>query len=79
MPRRKPDEYDLQAREQLAEEMKSFRRNNLFQQKRLAEILNLSRRTIQMIEAGLITPHPSTLEAIRALFKKYREAKKVSI
>ncbi len=79
MPRRKPDDDDLKAREELAAEVKTFRKNNLFNQKKLAEILGLSRRTIQMIEAGLITPHPATLDAIRKLFHKHREAKKISI
>lgn len=72
MPRRKPDEDDLKAREQLAEEMISFRQNNLFTQKKLAEILDLSRRTIQMIETGTISPHPGTLRAWKTLVSKYR-------
>lgn len=32
-----------------------------------------------MIEAGLITPHPSTHQAFKDLAKKYREASEVSI
>jgi len=79
MPRRKPNEDDLKAREELAAEVIAFRKNNLFNQKKLAEILDLSRRTIQMIESGLITPHPATLDAIRMLFNKHKEAKKISI
>lgn len=79
MARRKPDNDDLKAREVLASEMVDFRKNNIFTQKRLAEILVLSRRTIQMIEAGLITPHPSTITAFRELVAKYKAASEVSI
>lgn len=72
MPRRKPDEDDMKARAKLAKEMKDFRRDNLFNQKKLAEVLDLSRRTIQMIETGTITPHPGTLRAWKTLVNKYR-------
>lgn len=75
MPRKKPDEDDIKARERLAEEMISFRKNNLFTQKKLAEVLDLSRRTIQMIETGSISPHPGTLRAWKALVAKYRANK----
>lgn len=79
MPRRKPNEDDLKSREVLAKQMKDFRRDNLFNQKKLAEILELSRRTIQMIESGSITPHPSTLLAFKNLAAKYKAAKEISI
>lgn len=72
MPRRKPDEDDIKAREGLAAEMIAFRRDNLFTQKKLAETLDLSRRTIQMIETGTITPHPGTMRAWKTLTAKYR-------
>lgn len=72
MPRRKPDDDDIKVREELAEEMISFRKNNLFTQKKLAEVLELSRRTIQMIESSAISPHPGTLRAWRTLLSKYR-------
>lgn len=79
MPRRKPDDDDLKAREVLAGEMISFRKSNLFTQKKLADILDLSRRTIQMIESGKITPHPSTITAFKSLVAKYKAASEVSI
>jgi DNA-binding XRE family transcriptional regulator len=79
MPRRKPNAKDLAAREVLAEEMKSFRRDNLFNQKKLAEVLELSRRTIQMIEGGSITPHPGTIKAFKDLAAKFKAAKEVTI
>lgn len=79
MPRRKPNDDDIKAREVLAKQMKDFRRDNLFNQKKLAEILDLSRRTIQMIESGKITPHPGTLLAFKTLAAKYKTAREVSI
>ena len=79
MPRRKPSARDLEAREVLAEEMKNVRRDNLLNQKELADILDLSRRTIQMIESGSITPHPATLAAFRNLVAKHKAAKEISI
>lgn len=72
MPRRKPDEDDLKAREELAAAMVAFRANNLFTQKKLAETLEISRRTVQMIESGCISPHPGTLRAWKTLVSKYR-------
>ncbi len=79
MPRRKPNAKDLEAREVLAREMKDFRRDNLFTQKRLAEVLELSRRTIQMVEIGAITPHPATIQAFRDLAAKHKKAKEITI
>lgn len=79
MPRRKPDEDDLKARVVLAAEMVRFRKDNLMTQKKLADILVLSRRTIQMIESGSISPHPATMQAWANLKHKYREAKSVKI
>lgn len=79
MPRRKPNAKDLEAREVLSQEVKDFRRDNIMNQKTLAEVLNLSRRTIQMIEGGAITPHPATIQVFRDLAEKHRKAKKISI
>jgi DNA-binding XRE family transcriptional regulator len=52
---------ELQLREVRASEWKLFRRDNLFTQRRLAEIVGVSRRTIQLVEGAHITPHPQTL------------------
>jgi DNA-binding XRE family transcriptional regulator len=79
MPRRKANDKDRAASKVLAEEMISFRKENLFNQKKLAEVLDLSRRTIQMIESGTITPHPSTISAFRDLVDKFKAAKQVTI
>lgn len=77
MPRRKPDDDDLKAREVLANRVTSFRKQYLMTQKKLADILELSRRTIQMVEAAKITPHPATIQAFEDLVKKYKEAQSV--
>lgn len=75
MPRPKPTKEDLKNRKNLAEEIKKFAKDNLFTEIKLAEILGLSRRTVQMIKAGKVTPHPSTLRSIDSLFAKYKQAK----
>ena len=79
MPRRKPNAKDLQERELLAEEMKQFREDNLLKQITLAEVMDVSRRTIQMIESASITPHPQTVKAFKDLVLKYKKAKSVKI
>jgi len=79
MPRRKANDKDRAASKVLAEEMISFRKENLFNQRKLAEVLDLSRRTIQMIEGGTITPHPATISAFRGLVAKFKAAKQVTI
>lgn len=79
LPRRKPNARDLQERELLSKEMKGFREANLLKQTTLAEVLGLSRRTIQMIESGSISPHPGTVSAFRLLVAKYKSAKSVKI
>jgi len=48
-----------------------FREDNILSQRRLAEIINISRRTIQAIEAGLVVPHRGTIKAFEELQKKY--------
>lgn len=61
----------LKQRQKRASDWKRFRRNNLFTQKRLAEIIGVSRRTIQQIEGGHITPQPLTLSRFAVFRKKY--------
>jgi len=49
-----------------------FREANKLSQRFLAEIIGISRRTIQGIEAGILAhPHPSTLKAFADLREKY--------
>ena len=71
MPRPKPSEEDLKEREQRRHEWVEFRKKNLFTQVRLAEVLELSRRTVQQIEAGKVSPWPETLRKFQALKAKY--------
>ena len=69
MPRPKPTDDDIKARKALAKEFKNFRRDFKITQRALADLMREPgddspagcRRTIQMIEAGKISPHKSTL------------------
>jgi DNA-binding XRE family transcriptional regulator len=67
MPRLKPTEEDLKEREDRRLEWKKFRKDRLFTQSKLAEVLGLSRRTVQLIEAGKVSPFPETLRKFQAL------------
>lgn len=69
LPRPKPTAEDLKERKALAKTFKVFRREFKITQRALADLMREPgddsaagcRRTIQMIEAGKITPHKSTL------------------
>jgi DNA-binding XRE family transcriptional regulator len=79
MPRTKRvvDEEIKQEMNRLAIEFKRFRENNTLSQKFLAEIIKVSRRTIQMIESGAILPQEGTLKKFEDLRSKYEsEGKK---
>ena len=53
-------------------EWRTFRTQNKLSQKFLAEIINISRRTVQNIEAGILAdPHQRTLDAFKQLQGKY--------
>jgi DNA-binding XRE family transcriptional regulator len=67
MPRPKPTEEDLKDREVRRQEWRKFRKEHLFTQIKLAEVLDLSRRTVQLIEAGKVSPFPDTLRKFQAL------------
>ncbi len=72
----KVSEGEKAERKLRAEEWKRFRQTSLITQRKLAERLGLSRRTIQQIEAAQVTPHISTLrrfDSFRQLHE--REAK----
>jgi transcriptional regulator with XRE-family HTH domain len=71
MPRPKPSEEDLQQRESRKQEWSQFRKKNLFTQVRLAEVLDISRRTVQLIESCRVSPFPGTLRKFLALKTKY--------
>jgi DNA-binding XRE family transcriptional regulator len=71
MSRSKPTEEDLKDRDSRREEWRKFRKDHLFTQVKLAEVLGLSRRTVQLIEAGKVCPFPDTLRKFLALKAKY--------
>ena len=48
-----------------------FRTDNKLSQRFLAEIIGVSRRTVQQIEAALVVPHRGTLKAFKDLQEKY--------
>lgn len=75
MSRPKPTEEDFEDRKSRAEEMKHFMHENMFTEVKLAEVLGVSRRTIQMIKAGRVTPTPLTLRRWEALVKQYGPAR----
>ena len=61
MPRTKPENEEQRQRRRRAAHWKLFRKNNLLTQKKLAEVVGISRRTVQLIEGGYITPQMQTL------------------
>jgi DNA-binding XRE family transcriptional regulator len=75
VPRPKPTSEDIERRKIRAKEWVDFRFNYLFTQKQMADVLGVSRRTIQMIEAGLVTPHPKTIRLFEALVIRYKGGK----
>jgi DNA-binding XRE family transcriptional regulator len=76
MRKPKPIEEKEQARQERATEWRDFMKNHLFTEKRLAETIGISRRTVQMVRAGKVTPHDNTLRLFVALKAKYdREGK----
>ena len=71
MPRPKPTKQDLEDRVTRAKEWREWMKANLFTEKKLADVTGISRRTIQMIKAGKVTPHFNTLRTFSALQSKY--------
>jgi DNA-binding XRE family transcriptional regulator len=71
MPKPKPTEEELNEREPRRQEWIKFRKNNLLTQVKLAELLQISRRTVQFVEAGQHTPLRSTLRKFKTLQAKY--------
>ena len=75
MPRPKPTEEDLKIREARSKEWCDFRRDFLFTQVKLADILGISRRCVQLIEKAKVTPLPQTLRNFAALKARHNEGK----
>lgn len=72
MPKPHPTEQELAAREQRALEWRAFRKNFLFTQVRLAEVLEISRRTVQKIENCRLTPLANIQRRFFELRAEYR-------
>ena len=75
MPRPKPTEEDLVIREKRAKEWIEFRREYIFTQKKLADVLGISRRSVQFIEGAEVTPLASTLTKFNALKARYENGR----
>lgn len=75
MARAKPTQEDIEEREQRAEEMRTFVKENLFTEVKLAEVLGISRRTVQMMKSGKVSPQDSTLRKWNTLVQKYKRNK----
>lgn len=73
MPRPKPTAADMEEREERAKRVRSFMKRFLFSEIRLAETIGVSRRTVQMIKAGKVSPHPDTLRKLNAIMKRHRD------
>jgi transcriptional regulator with XRE-family HTH domain len=71
MARKKPTAQDIEERDERAQQMKDFMKNNLFSEIKLAEKTGISRRTIQMIKAGKITPHTGTIRKLNTLYNRF--------
>jgi DNA-binding XRE family transcriptional regulator len=78
MARPKPTEEDLEMRGKRAVEWRVFMKNYLFTESRLAETLGISRRTVQMIKAGKVSPNLNTLKLFESLKAKYNRGRSVA-
>ena len=78
MPRPKTTSEDVEDRRALAQEVKAFMREKLFTEIKMAEALGVSRRTIQMIKAGKVTPTLTTRRKWETLRAKYTLAPSLS-
>jgi len=70
-PKRVIDTSVKKEMQTIASQWKRFRSANSLSQKFLAEIVGVSRRTIQSIESGKIIPQQRTLDAFEGLKGKY--------
>lgn len=71
MPKPRASLDDLQARRRRRFEWRSFRQEHLFSQKKLAEVLKVSLRTVQGTEGAESTPIASTLRSFAELKNRY--------
>jgi predicted transcriptional regulator len=78
MPRPKPTRDDLKAREQLAIRVKKFAKENKFTEVKLADLAGISRRSVQMIKAAMVSPQRSNVEKLEKLFQTYENAAEIT-
>jgi DNA-binding XRE family transcriptional regulator len=71
MPKPKPTDEDLEQREVRKREWLAFRKEFLFTQVKLADVLGISRRSVQLVESAKVTPLAQTLRAFNALKSRY--------
>jgi DNA-binding XRE family transcriptional regulator len=72
MPRPKRDNSAVEPEmKRRAIEFSTFRQDNNLSQKLLAEVIGISRRTVQSIEAASILPQKATLKKFEELRVKY--------
>jgi DNA-binding XRE family transcriptional regulator len=67
MPKASATQEELDERAIRQREWRTFRREFPLTQSELAERLGVSRRTVQAVEAGAVTPHPRTLRRFIAI------------
>ena len=70
-PKREINSNVKKEKHTIASQFKKFREVNKLSQKFLAEIVGISRRTIQSIESGTIIPQSATIKAFEELRSKY--------
>lgn len=74
MAKRNATALEIKEREARAQKLKDFMKNNLFSEVKFAETTGISRRTVQMVKAGKITPHSDTLRKFNTIFSRYESA-----
>jgi DNA-binding XRE family transcriptional regulator len=65
MPVKTLDKAEHQERRKHARRWLQFRKDFLYTQEKLAEALKISRRTVQLIEGGRVTPNLTTQRVFR--------------
>ncbi len=75
MTRRKVTDEDLEERTKRAGILRSFMKDHLFTEVRLAELIGISRRTVQMMRSGSVTPHKDTLRRLDTLMQRHKHKK----
>lgn len=71
-------EEEIREREALGAEIREFMAENLFTEKKLADLLGVSRRSMQMMKAGRSMPHKETFDRLQVVFSKYRRMRKTA-